>query len=411
MDGKSSHKRPATWLPADTAQDALACSMQFAWSSPDELRAAVADWADLAENAASPNAYYAPGFILAHIDSIGWDDRVQCASVWHTDGEHRRLAALAFLYRDDRRWGWPVRTWRSWADTYFLKFEPLYRRETAGAAARVLYAGLSNNGRQTALLFNRGEVMGCEGPTSELTHTKPDQCTVHVIHGDARAALFARQDVDAYMATQTSKKFRANAERNRRRLADLGSLAFTTVRSAPEVRAAVDDLMLLELAGWKGHQGTALASCPKNKAFALSALRAGQNPLISCDVLSLDGKAIAVSANLVSGGWMFGFKSAFDETLKKHSPGSVLHYLGTRAILEDKTIVAADSTCVPGHPLESVWRDRVRFASTIRSIGAPISAPRLKYVLQTETVRNSAKSTAKTIYYTASNKKATTTKR
>ena len=128
-------------------------------------------------------------------------------------------------------------------------------------------------------------------------------------------------------------------------------------------------------------------------------------------MLSLDGSAIAVSANVISGGWFFGFKSAFNEELKKHSPGAVLHFLGAEALLQDKSIIAADSTCVPGHPLESVWRDRIPYAATLRSIGAPISASRLKYVVQTETVRNSAKSTVKTIYYTASAKKVTATKR
>ena len=117
MDAKHNSTGPAFWLPTDQAQDALASAMQFAWSTPEDLRAAIADWTDLAENAASPNAYYAPGFILAHIDSIGWDSIVQCATVWHTAGGQRRLDALAFLYRDDRRWGWPIRTWRSWADS------------------------------------------------------------------------------------------------------------------------------------------------------------------------------------------------------------------------------------------------------------------------------------------------------
>ena len=132
---------------------------------------------------------------------------------------------------------------------------------------------------------------------------------------------------------------------------------------------------------------------------------------VVCDVLSLDGRAIAVSANLVSGGWLFGFKSSFDETYKKHSPGSVLHYLGTRSILEDPALIGADSTCVPGHPLESVWSDRVRFGTTIRSVGAPLSSSRMGYVVQTEAMRESAKSTAKTIYYSASSKKVTATKR
>ncbi|NNF79814.1 MAG: GNAT family N-acetyltransferase [Rhizobiales bacterium] len=377
--------------------------MTFAWSSPEDLRAVVPHWEDLAENAASPNPFYSPGFVLAHLACIGWAENVQCATVWNTTGDERRLDALAFLYRDDLRWGWPIRTWRSWANSYFIKFEPLVRRQTADGAARALFAGLSENGRHRTLLLNRAEAWCHE-------HPNPDLGPAHIIHPSQRAALIARDDVDGYMKTEVSKKFRANSERNMRRLADRGDLTFKTVRSGPEVRAAVEDLMRLELAGWKGKQGTSLASSSTDKAFGLAALQAGQCPQISCDVLSLDGTAVAVSVNLVAGGWLFGFKTAFDETLKKQSPGSVLHLLGTRAILENKAILGADSTCVPGHPIESVWRDRISCATTIRSIGAPISAPRVKYVVQTETVRSNAKSTVKTIYNSASNKKVTTTK-
>ena len=381
--------------------------MRFAWLTPEDLRAAVDQWEDLSEHAFSANPFYSPGFVLAHLDTVGWDGEVRCAAVWHIERGHRRLDALAFLTRDDLRWGWPICTWRSWSDKYILKFEPLYRAETVADAARVLFDGLSENRRERALLLNREETWAGpleDGPPMELG-------AAHCVRTGERAGLRARTDVDAYMKSEVSKKFRANAERSLRRLADLGDVTFKTVRTGPEVDTAVRDLMDLELAGWKGKQGTALASCAHDKAFGLAALRAEQCPHVVCDVLSLNGKAIAVSANVVSAGWFFGFKSAFDETLKKHSPGTALHYLGARAILENCSIKGADSTCVPGHPLESVWRDRISFASTIRSIGAPISNSRLKYVLQTEAMRGSAKSTVKTIYYSASSKKVTATKR
>lgn len=382
-------------------------NMRFAWLTPEDLRAAVNQWTDLSEHAFSANPFYAPGFVLAHLDTVGWHDEVRCAAVWHSEHGAERLDALAFLTRDDLRWGWPIRTWRSWSDKYILKFEPLYRAETAADAARALFHGLSENGRERALLLNREETWA--GP---LEGGPPVQIgEAHCVRTGERAGLRARADVEAYMKSEVSKKFRANAERSLRRLADLGDVTFRTARSGPEVDAAVRDLMDLELSGWKGKQGTALASCPHDEAFGLAALRAGQCPNVVCDVLSLNGKAIAVSANVVSAGWFFGFKSAFDETLKKHSPGTALHYLGTRAILEDRSIVGADSTCVPGHPLESVWRDRVSFATTLRSIGAPVSSSRLKYIVQTEAMRGSAKSTVKTIYYSASSKKVTATKR
>ncbi len=382
-------------------------NMRFAWLTLGDLRAAVEAWTDLVEHAHSANPFYAPGFVLADVDTFGWDDEMRCAAVWHTQNGRDRLDALAFLTRDDLRWGWPIRTWRSWSGKYILKFEPLYRAETAGDAARVLFAGLSENGRERAVLLNREETW--TGPLNEGPPAETG--AAHWVRSGERAGLRARSDVEAYMKYEVSKKVRTNAERSLRRLADLGDVTFKTVNTAPDVKAAVSDLMRLELAGWKGKQGTALASCAQDKAFGLAALKAGHCPEVICDVLSLNGAAIAVSVNVVSAGWFFGFKSAFDETLKKHSPGTALHYLGARAILENRAIVGADSTCVQGHPLESVWCDRISFATTLRSIGAPLSGSRMKYIVQTEAMRGSARSTVKTIYYSASSKKVTATKR
>ncbi|MEM1198071.1 MAG: GNAT family N-acetyltransferase [Pseudomonadota bacterium] len=382
-------------------------NLRFAWLTPEDLKNSKAEWLDLSQHAFSANPFYAPGFILAHMDTVGWEDDIHCAAVWHEGPEGRRLDALAFVTRDDLRWGWPIRTWRSWSDKYILKFEPLYRTGTVSAAARVLFEGLSEQGRERTLLLNREETWA--GPLEDGPPSETGQA--HCVRTGQRAGLMARADVDAYMNSEVSKKVRANAQRNLRRLSDLGDVTFKTVNTGTEVEAAVRDLMRLEIAGWKGKQGTALASSSQDKAFGLAALRAGQCPDVICDVLSLSGNAIAVSVNVVSSGWFFGFKSAFDESLKKHSPGTALHYLGARAILENRAIVGADSTCVQGHPLESVWRDRISFATTIRSIGAPISSSRMTYVVQTEAMRGSAKSTVKTIYYSASSKKVTATKR
>ncbi len=398
---QKSHQVPDQTAPQD---------LEFAWYRPEDLHTISTEWADLAQNAAFPNAYYGPDFVLSHLNSVGWSETVHCATVWCVKGGTRRLEALALLYRDDHRWGWPIRTWRCWADKYFAKFEPLLRNESAPAAARALIAGLTENGRHRTILFIRNENWVDEpvngypsGPSSLLGKA-------HLAHGYQRAALFPRADAETYMNTEISKKFRANAMRSMRRLSEMGNLSFKTVSNKQEVDAAVQDLLRLEMSGWKGKQGTALASSAGDMAFGLNALRAGQCPQVLCDVLSLDGQAIAVSANLLCSGWFFGFKSAFDESFKKHSPGAVLHFLGARAILENTSIVAADSTCVAGHPLESVWRDKISCATTIRSIGANLSGARLKYIVQTEALRNSAKSAAKTIYYSASNQKVIATK-
>lgn len=386
----------------------------FAWTPVEQLGALKDAWNDLAANAANPNPYYSPGMLLSYCSTIGVASDVKFACVWNGSGPDRRLDAFAAFVRKDLRWGWPVRTWRNWSNKYFLKFEPLIRAGQATSARQALFHGLSDNGRLKTLLLSPGATWmpdSSQAPASAEIESAAKYPRKIVSH-DQRAALFHGHDPDTYFNDCVSRKTRQTVKRRMRGLEDMGSLEFRTVRDPADVKRAVADFLHLEKASWKGAQGSAMASTAADEAFAQAAIcGAHSQPQISCDVLSLDGRAIAVSVSLISANWLFGFKTAFDEDLGKHSPGAVLHYLATCSFLRDETLVAADSTCVPGHPIESMWSDRICFGTTLTSIGAPISDARLNYFAQAEAVRANAKSAAKSAYHSAFGKKVTATKR
>lgn len=67
-------------------------------------------------------------------------------------------------------------------------------------------------------------------------------------------------------------------------------------------------------------------------------------PELSCDVLRLDGKAIAVNLDFLVRDRLFGFKTAYDESPGKHSPGSVLQLESAMAFFAQTRLTRADAS-------------------------------------------------------------------
>ncbi len=63
------------------------------------------------------------------------------------------------------------------------------------------------------------------------------------------------------------RKFKANLRNRERRLRTLGEVTFSVVRAGAEQPAALEVFYALEASSWKGKRGTAIAQCPRVKAF------------------------------------------------------------------------------------------------------------------------------------------------
>ena len=129
---------------------------------------------------------------------------------------------------------------------------------------------------------------------------------------------------DAYRERLDSKMLR-EIRRRRRRLEEQGPLELVihTELDAEEL----DSCFGLELEGWKGRAGTAMASRPETRSFysslAQAASEAGELILA---VLKSNGRAIAFDLSIERDGVHYLLKTAFDEHLAKLGPGSLLRY-------------------------------------------------------------------------------------
>jgi hypothetical protein len=118
-----------------------------------------------------------------------------------------------------------------------------------------------------------------------------------------------------------------NLTRRRRRLVERGVRLELIVQPKPEgVGACIDEYGILETAGWKGREGTAVASDNVQGRFYREILenfcRDGEGAIYH---LSMDGRVVASDLCVQRNGMLIVLKTAYDEDEKSFSPGLLLH--------------------------------------------------------------------------------------
>ena len=155
----------------------------------------------------------------------------------------------------------------------------------------------------------------------------------------ARPMLASDLDGKQYLEQALSSGSRKKLRQHRRRLGEKGDLQYKIMTAPAEVERGLEDFLALEAAGWKGRNGTALASDPADAAYAramIAALAARGEACIHA--LTLDGKPVSLQIVLRAGPAAFTWKTAYDEAQHDFSPGMLLLEDYTAAFLADPGI-------------------------------------------------------------------------
>ena len=188
-----------------------------------------------------------------------------------------------------------------------------------------------------------------------------------------RAFLRSDLDGEAYFEQAVRAKKRKELRRQKRRLEDMGTLRFLRSDGRQDLDGWIDAFLTLEASGWKGQEQSALGSQDRTRALFFDMLgamaQAGKLELLS---LEFEGAPIAMLVNLQSGDGIFSFKTTFDESFARFSPG-VLLQIENYAMLDRPDIHWADSCAAPDHPMiDSLWTERREIGRLSIAIGGPL---------------------------------------
>ena len=321
-------------------------------------------WLDLQARCLEPNPFLDPDFLLAAAQHLNLAWRPKVLLVW--DRTHRLIATHALARPRVRRRAL-VRPWTHDLVPYGV---PLLDRDRPVAAAAALLDWAAAAGAAGMLFAS----LPSEGPTAaalaQAAH-KRGRSLDRV--ATWRRAVFWQGPVGAPAGQAAlSSKGAKEVRRQRRRLAEKGSLDFVSARSEEDLREAVELFLALEARGWKGAAGTALLMQPSRTVFT----RAMTRLLVlrgrcRIDALTLGGAPIAVGIVLTHGDTDFLWKIAYDERLARFSPGVQFVLELTERQRREARAAVTDSCAIPHHPMiDRLWRDRLELADIVIATGS-----------------------------------------
>jgi hypothetical protein len=174
-------------------------------------------------------------------------------------------------------------------------------------------------------------------------------------------------DAESYLAACLSSGSRKRLRAKRRALEDQGRLHLEVHTVPHGIAGACETFLALEAAGWKGRAGSALQQTPGDARYVtgvLTAMAADERGFIA--ELRSDGRCIASGLFLRCGGSVFFWKTTYDETLAKESPGVIFdmmltEWLYTQPWFERLDTGSDDSV----DPATLIWKQRRRMANIV----------------------------------------------
>lgn len=337
-----------------------------------DLAPIVEDWRALASRALEPNAFYEPAFALAAAPAFG--RHVQAFLIW-TRQTPMRLVGL-FPCAIERRYGVGPSVLGGWSHPFAPLGTPPVDRDLSEA---VIAAWLDHVAHDPAMpglvMLPKLAVEGAfVAALDRVLALRDAPCAEFDLH--RRALLAPGNDRAQYLAQSLGAKHRKELPRRRRRLAELGAVTHDVASAEPDILPALDCFFALEAGGWKGKAGTAVLQRDELRAFFRAAITGlAREGKARIDLMRLDGRPIAATVALRSGDMMFGWKTAYDESYAKYSPGALLMVELSEAVIADASIAGMDSCATADHPMiDHLWRDRRAIADRLLAVRADRSA-------------------------------------
>jgi len=326
-------------------------------NSTEELSTYLSEWKALVREAAEPNVFFEPGFLLPALKYFGTDN-VFCVLIWAETDKKRTLIGLFPLMQDFGYKYLPLRYIALWKHSQCFLTTPLVHRDFCKECLQAFFLWLGNSSKGSSLLtldgFNGAGVFCNELRNLMLT----DGTVYQEMEAYKRSFLNCNLSNEQYLNTAFKEKSLNRLQKKRKTLEKEGELTFTTSRDDNDITGWMEDFLELEKSGWKGREGTALACNPAEEAFFRESIQSFfEDGQLLMTKLNLDERIAAMQCLLISRECAFVFKIAYNEALGKYSPGTILDLELVEYVLDKTNIQWIDSCTLPGSSLDRVFKD------------------------------------------------------
>jgi CelD/BcsL family acetyltransferase involved in cellulose biosynthesis len=323
-------------------------------------------WRDLAERALEPNAFFHPDMAVAAARHLSGGEHDRLLAVF---GDGGALEFALPVRRAARYRRVPVPAYRAWGhDQAFLDTPLVAPGDPVRAWTAAL--GVLRSAGAGWLVFER---LPGDGPVrSALDAALPGGSSYARVLLQYERPVLRRRSEPTYVDGRLSSQRRKRLRRQGRNLeGELGGTLSLVDRAETDVSGALERFLEIELAGWKGRAGTALASQPGEAAFFREAMtafaRRGRAQLWE---LGTPERAAASLCAIVEDGGVFHTKTTFDERLAAHSPGLQLELALVDEFHRDPRLAWVDSCTSAGpSPSALLYPDRRPIHTVVVPLG------------------------------------------
>jgi hypothetical protein len=345
-------------------------------TDPSLLESEQVAWMDLACGAAETNSFYEPWFFLPAVRSqLAGVRNWQVLILEHTEKSRTQWVGFFPFHETGSSWSPLGRRLQLAVNSQSYLSTPLIRRGLVPEVLDQLFAHLRQPGSPRVMHWPLNTL---GGPIHQalIDIVRRDLISTFVRESYNRALLKpwkgpnTEEACQDYLLRSLGGHHFRDLRRQRRRLNEAGHLEFRALETAAEVPVWAEWFLQLESVGWKGRQGTALASNPATLRFAHEIIQSGfEQGRVQMVGLFRQGEPLALKLNLISDSGGFSYKIAYNEEFAKLSPGVQLEVDYVRHF-QSSGREWIDSCAVADHSMiNRIWAERRTIQDLLISTG------------------------------------------
>jgi hypothetical protein len=322
-------------------------------------------WAELEQQAIEPNAYLSPRLVLPAARHLVSEAPVWVLTVERPSPAGNELVALGVFESIAGSRHFPLPHLRAFRSPHSYLSGLLVHAEASRSALQPFFRFLcdSSNLWHGVVFYDRS---GDGALDRHMMAAAADNGAQWFEQARMRRAIFVPAEAgEDYVAAMLGNGGVKDLRRRRRRLDELGSVEWRVTPA--DDPSAVERFIDLEHLGWKGRRGRSLkARRGHAKFFEEMAHAFGVTGDGFFTELSVEGRTIGSTINLISGDVGFAFKLGWDPAYARYSPGLINEVeLVRNAPRLWPQLRYFDSGADEGSFIERLWKDRRTLVSGV----------------------------------------------
>ncbi len=314
----------------------------------------------LTNRAMEANIFFSARLLAPAMPRID-DKQVRFALIRDEEGDHSRMRLLMPFTVEKPGFSIGPSIMRAWANPFGPLGTPLVDAEGAAETLDNLLEALGSPQARLPGVLVLPDIR-LNGRFAQLIRAVAvsRDLPVTVTHRMQRPMLESDKPAETYLRDAISSHHYREMRRQWRQLSAKGDLEYRVARQPEEVRLKMEEFLALEATGWKGRKRSALINDRYRAAFAREAItNLAEIDAVRVHTVEFEGKTIASLLVFLMAGEAYTWKTAFDETFSRYSPGKLLMMKLTEWHLDDANILRTDSCAVPDHPIVGrFWKER-----------------------------------------------------